>query len=178
MALEFISVACSAYLASILYHSAIISAAPPLLPYAFAAIFIAALVLLVSTAFQHFDSMELRSLHLLLWSGVGAVGLAFSLLLSIMFLLKIEDFYSRGTFIFQLVCVTATIIIFRAATYSWVRASIASGALQARHVIMIGSLAHCTKFSQRLKANAIQSVASFRPPWHKHAGDRKKVHRR
>jgi Undecaprenyl-phosphate glucose phosphotransferase len=175
MGLEFISVACSAYLASILYHSAIISAAAPLLPYALAAIFIAALVLCVSTAFQHFDSMELRSLHLLLWSGVGAVGLAFSLLLSIMFLLKIEDFYSRGTFIFQLVCVTATIIIFRAATYSWVRASITSGALQARHVIMIGSLAHCTKFSQRLKANAIQSVASFRVPWRRHAGDRRKV---
>ena len=40
---------------------------------------------------------------------------------------------------------------------------------------MIGSPAHCTKFSERLKASAIQSVASFRPPWHKHAGDRKKV---
>jgi Undecaprenyl-phosphate glucose phosphotransferase len=35
---------------------------------------------------------------------------------------------------------------------------------------MIGSLPHCAKFSQRLKASAIQSVASFRPPWHKHAG--------
>jgi Undecaprenyl-phosphate glucose phosphotransferase len=175
MALEFISVACSAYLASILYHSAIISAVPPLLPYALAAIFIAALVLLVSTAFQHFDSMELRSLHLLLWSGVGAVGLAFPLLLSIMFLLKIEDFYSRGTFIFQLVCVTTTIVIFRAVTYSWVRASIASGALQARHVITIGSPAHCTKFNQRLKASAIQSIASFRPPWHKNAENGKKV---
>ena len=170
MALEFVSVAGSAYLASILYHSAIISAAPPLLPYALAAIFIAALVLLVSTAFQHFDSMELRPLHRLLWSGIGAVGLAFSLLLSIMFLLKIEDFYSRGTFIFQLLCVTATVIVFRAVTYSWVHASIASGTLQARHVIMIGSLPHCAKFSQRLKASAIQSVASFRPPWHKHAG--------
>jgi Undecaprenyl-phosphate glucose phosphotransferase len=173
MALEFISVACSAYLASIFYHSAIISATPPLLPYALAAIFIAALVLLVSTAFQHFDSMELRPLHLLLWSGVGAVGVTFSLLLSIMFLLKIEDFYSRGTFIFQLLCVTATIIIFRAVTYSWVRTSIASGALQARHVITIGSLAHCTKFGQRLKASAIQSIASFRHPWH--VGDRKKA---
>jgi len=79
MALEFVSVAGSAYLASILYHSAIISTAPPLLPYALAAIFIATLVLLVSTAFQHFDSMELRPLHRLLWSGIGAVGLAFSL---------------------------------------------------------------------------------------------------
>ena len=175
MALEFISVATSAYIASILYHKAIISVAPPVVPYALAAVFISALVWLVSTAFQHFDSMELRPLHLLLWSGVGAVGLAFSLLLSIMFLLKIEDLYSRGTFIFQLVCVCATVIIFRAVTYSWVHASIASGTLQARHIIMIGSLAHCTKFSERLKASAIQSVASFRHPWHKHAGDGKKV---
>jgi Undecaprenyl-phosphate glucose phosphotransferase len=175
MALEFISVASSAFIASILYHSAIIAMTPPVLPYGLAAIFIGALVWAVSTAFQHFDSMELRPLHLLLWSGVGAVGLAFSLLLSIMFLLKIEDFYSRGTFIFQLICVSATVIIFRAMTYSWIRASIASGTLQARHVIMIGSPAHCTKFSQRLKASAIQSVASFRLPWPKPTGDRKKV---
>lgn len=175
MALEFISVACSAYLATILYHSVIFSAVPPLLPYAFAAIFIAALVLSVSIGFQHFDSMELRPLHLLLWSGIGAVGLALCLLLSIMFLLKIEDFYSRGTFIFQLVCVSATVIIFRAVTYSWVRASIASGALQARHVITIGSPEYCAKFSQRLKASAIQSVASFRLPWPKHAGGERSI---
>lgn len=145
--------------------------APPVVPYIIAAIFIAALVWLVSTAFQHFDSLELRPLHLLLWSGIGAVGLAFSFLLSIMFLLKIDDFYSRGTFIFQLVCVSATVVIFRAASYSWVRGSIASGTLQARHVIMIGSPAYCTKFSQRLKSSAIQSVASFRLPWPSHAGD-------
>jgi len=108
MTLEFLAVAGSAYLASIIYHSAFIAPSPPVMQYVFAAFFIATLFSLVSAGFQHFNAIQMRPLHVLLWTGVGAVGLAFSIMLSTLFLLKIAEDYSRGTFIFQVVCVSVS----------------------------------------------------------------------
>ncbi len=165
MAMEFLAVACSAYIASVVYHGAVLFSSLPVKQYIFAALFIAALVSLVSVGFKHFAVIQMRPLHVLLWNGIGAVGLAFSLLLSTIFLLKIAEDYSRGTFIFQLVCVTVAVIGVRALSYSWIRSAIASGAIEARHVVLIGDATRCAQFSDRLRASAIQSVASFRFPW-------------
>jgi FlaA1/EpsC-like NDP-sugar epimerase len=165
MAMEFIAVAGSAYIATVIYHGAFQLSSFPVEQYIFAALFIAVLVSLVSIGFQHFAAIQMRPLHTLLWNGIGAVGLAFSFLLSTIFLLKIAEDYSRGTFIFQIVCVCVAVIGVRAISYSWIRSAIASGAIEARHVILIGDATRCTQFSHRLRASAIQSVASFRFPW-------------
>jgi Undecaprenyl-phosphate glucose phosphotransferase len=165
MAMEFFAVASAAFIASFFYHTIGTLSLFPVTEYLFAALFIATLVSLVSVAFQHFAAIQLRPLHVLLWSGIGAVGLAFSLLLSTIFLLKIAEDYSRGTFVFQVVCVGVAISVVRAISYSWLRSSIASGRIEARHVVLIGDQERCAKFSDRLKESAIQSVASFRFPW-------------
>lgn len=165
MTLEFLAVAGSAYLASIIYHSAFIAPSPPVMQYVFAAFFIATLFSLVSAGFQHFNAIQMRPLHVLLWTGVGAVGLAFSIMLSTLFLLKIAEDYSRGTFIFQVVCVSVAVIVVRLITYYRIRSSIASGAIEARHVVLISDTTRCTQYSDRLKLSAIQTVASFRSPW-------------
>jgi len=165
MAMEFLAVASAAFIASFLYHNVATLSPLPAMEYFFAALFIAALVSLVSVGFQHFAAIQMRPLHVLLWSGIGAVGLAFSLLLSTIFLLKIAEDYSRGTFIFQVICVGVAVIAVRAISYSWLRSAIASGAIEARHVVLIGDASRCAQFGDRLRTNAIQSVASYRFPW-------------
>jgi Undecaprenyl-phosphate glucose phosphotransferase len=165
MAVEFLAVASAALIASFLYHGVATLSPFPASEYVFAALFIAALVSLVSVGFQHFAAVQMRPLHVLLWSGIGAVGLAFSLLLSTIFLLKIAEDYSRGTFIFQVVFVGVAVTAARAIMYSRLRSAIASGAVEARHVILIGDATHCAQFSNRLRTNAIETVASFRFPW-------------
>ncbi len=164
-AAEFLAVASAALIASFLYHEVVAGSPLPVTEYVSAALPIAALVSLVSVGFQHFAAIQMRPLHVLLWSGLGAVGLAFSLLLSTIFLLKITEDYSRGTFIFQLVFVGVAVTATRAIMYSRLRSAIASGAVEARHVILIGDVTRCAQFSKRLRTSAIETVASFRFPW-------------
>ena len=165
MAMEFVAVAAAAFIASVAYHSLFTLSYLPVREYAFAALFIATLVSLVSIGFQHFTAIQMRPLHVLLWGGIGAVGLAFSLLLTTIFLLKVAEDYSRGTFIFQLICVGVAVTAVRAISYSWLRSAIASGAIEARHVILIGDPRRCARFTDRLRNGAVQSVASFHFPW-------------
>ncbi len=165
MALEFLAVASAAFIASFLYHDVVAFSPFLVTDYLFAALLIAALVALVSVGFQHFAEIHMRPLHVLLWSGIGAVGLAFSLLLSTIFLLKIAEDYSRGTFIFQVVSVGVAITAVRAISYWRLRSAIASGAVDARHVVLVGDATRCAQFSDRLRISAIESVASFRFPW-------------
>jgi len=165
MAVEFLAVASAAFIASFLYHDVVALAPLSVTDYVFASLLIAALVSLVSVGFQHFAAIQMRQLHVLLWSGIGAVGLAFSLLLSTIFLLRLTEDYSRGTFIFQVVFVGVAVIAVRAIAYSRLRSAIASGAVEARHVILIGDVTRCAQFSNRLRTSAVETVASFRFPW-------------
>jgi Undecaprenyl-phosphate glucose phosphotransferase len=165
MVMEFLAVASAAFIASSAYNLFTFSLLP-VPQYIFSALFIATLVSLVSLGFKHFTAIQMRPLHVLLWSGIGAVGLAFALLLSTIFLLKVAEDYSRGTFIFQIICVGAAVTVMRAISHSWLRSMIASGAIEARHVVLIGEATRCMQFSDRLRTSAIQSIASFRPPWH------------
>ena len=165
MAMEFLAVASAAFIASFLYHDVVTLSTFSVTETLFAALFIAALVSLVSAGFQHFAAIQMRPRHVLIWSGIGAVALAFSLLLSTIFLLKIAEDYSRGTFIFQVICVGVAVTAARAISYSRLRSAIASGAIEARHVVLIGDATRCAQFSDRLRTSAIESVASFRFPW-------------
>ena len=105
MAAEFLAVAAAAFVASLGYYNFVMFSPLPVQQYILAALFIATLVSLVSIGFQHFSAIQMWPLHVLLWSGIGAVGLAFSLLVSTIFLLKIAEDYSRGMFFFQVICV-------------------------------------------------------------------------
>lgn len=165
MAAEFLAVAAAAFVASLGYYNFVMFSPLPVQQYILAALFIATLVSLVSIGFQHFSAIQMWPLHVLLWSGIGAVGLAFSLLVSTIFLLKIAEDYSRGTFFFQVICVAFAVTAVRAVSYSWLRSAIASGAIEAHHVVLIGDAKRCVQFGNQLKTSAIQSVASFQPPW-------------
>jgi hypothetical protein len=142
-AIEFLAVGLSAYVASVAYHYLGSNSLPPAYQYVPAAIFISLMVMLFSVSFRQFESVQTQPRHKFLWSGVGAVGLAFSLLLSTLFLFKISKDYSRGSFVFQVLSVGIAVICTRAVAYSWLQSAIAGGLVAARRVVLIGDDGLC-----------------------------------
>src|SRR5215469_13849749 len=106
---EFLVVAGSAYAASVIYQAAV-GVWPPDHRYVGAALFLAVAVELISLGFGHYKNCQAQARHTFLWSGVGAVALAFSFLLSALFLLKFADPYSRATFVFQFIAVQVAVL--------------------------------------------------------------------
>ena len=163
-AIEFFAVACSAYLASTAYHFITfhyLRAAPP---YVFAALLIAALVLGLSIVFRNFFTIRRQTRHVFLWRGIGAVLLAFTIFLTILFFTQSAEAYSRGSLIFQIVGVALTVTSTRAIFYSWLQAAIASKHIEARRVALIGTASHCFKFASRLESSGVQTIGAFRLP--------------
>jgi len=158
---EFIVVAGSASLASIIYHEAVLMEWPSAHRYVAAALLLAALVESIALGFGHYKNSQSQARHAFLWSGFGAVALAFSFLLSTLFLLKIAEPYSRATFVFQFVTVLVAVLSTRAFFYSQLQSSIAAGLVNAQRVVLIGDLDNCAKISARLKATGIRTVGSY-----------------
>jgi Undecaprenyl-phosphate glucose phosphotransferase len=163
---EFLAVACSAYFASTGYHYitygyGVFQANPA---YVLAAAVIATLVLVISIAFHNFFAFRRQARHIFLWRGIGSVALAFSAFLTILFFTQSAEAYSRGTLIFQIVCVASSVIITRTIFHSWLQSATASNRIEARRVVLIGDASHCFKFANRLKASGIKTIGSFRLP--------------
>src|SRR5262249_5340943 len=158
---EFFVVAGAAYLASVIYHEAMMREWPSSPLYIAANLFLAATVELTALGFGHYKNSQSHSRHAFLFSGFGAVALAFSFLLSALFLLKITELYSRATFVFQFITVTFAVLAARAFYYSRLQSSIAAGLVNAGRLVLIGDAVDRAEFAKRLKATAIQTVGSF-----------------
>ena len=83
--IEFLAVACSAYLGSAVYHFASFGSLQAAPKYILAAVGIASLVLLFSIGFRNFFAFRRQARHIFLWSGIGSVALAFSAFLTVLF---------------------------------------------------------------------------------------------
>ena len=165
LAIEFLTVTASTYFASILYHYASFGTMPSSLKeYFFAALFIAASFTIVSLGFRHFRMAQRQQLHLLLWSGIGAVALSFVIFLCAIFLLKVSSDYSRGAFIFQIIGVSIAISISRALMNLWLRSAFASGSIAARRAILIGDANCYSTIADELKSGGIHVVDSVAFP--------------
>jgi Undecaprenyl-phosphate glucose phosphotransferase len=138
VALEFFLIASTCYITSTIYYEAFLATSPPIEHYVPAALFIAFLVLLTALGFKHYIGIQAKSRDWFLWSGIGAVALAFSLFLSLLFVLKIADWYSRGTFFFQFIGTGVVMLIARASTHTRIRRAIRSGAVEARRAVLVG----------------------------------------
>ncbi len=169
---EFFMVAGAAYLASVVYHEAIWKEPPFSHLYIAADFFLAAAVELIAIGFGHYKNSQSQSRHTLLFNGFGAVALAFSFLLSALFLLKITELYSRATFVFQFIAVEFAVLAARAFFHSRLQTSIAGGLVNARRVVLIGDAANRAEFANRLRATAVQTVGWFPAPvWRDSAGN-------
>jgi Undecaprenyl-phosphate glucose phosphotransferase len=160
---EFLVVAGSAYAASVTYQGAALMGSSGE-RYVSAALFLAIMVELISLASGHYKNIQAQARHAFLWSGVGVVALAFSFLLSGLFLLKFAEPYSRATFVFQFITVEAAVLSARAVLYSRLQSSIAAGLVDARRVVLIGDPTNCAWFSGQLKGIGIRAVGSYAFP--------------
>ena len=114
----------------------------------------------LSLGFRHYASLQTQPLHRFLWSGIGAVALAFSFFLSILFLLKTTEHYSRATFFFQLLTVTVAVLGIRVVSHGRIRAAIAVNRIEARRAILVGDGARHARIVARLRHAGVSVVRS------------------
>src|SRR5262245_47252898 len=162
--LEFFAVAISTYFGSFLYHFLNWKSWQTAPGYVLAAAIIATLVLVISIGLHTFVSFQRQPRHIFLWRGLGSVALAFSIFVTILFFTQSGEAYSRGSLIFQVGCVGITLISARAFFYSWLQGAIASDRIEARRVVLIGDVSHCSKFSGRLKTSGVETIGTFQIP--------------
>jgi Undecaprenyl-phosphate glucose phosphotransferase len=163
---EFLTVAGVGFLTSVIYFKAVLTVWPPAQQYVAAALILAALVLLIALGFKQHVAIQSQSHDRYLRSALGAVLLAFSLFLSFMFLFKIGNWYSRGTFILQFFGVSTGLLITRGATLAYIRRGIQSGAVEARKAVLVGDPAACADIVKQLTNCGIRlvGVLSIRGP--------------
>jgi Undecaprenyl-phosphate glucose phosphotransferase len=164
--LEFLAVAVAAYLADggyeyVAYSHLAITAGVP------AALFLATVVCAISLSFRQFVGILRQPLHALLWSGMGAVALAFSFFLSSLFLLKLTGAYSRGAFFLQIMSVSFAVCVVRAGLFVWLQSAIRSGVIEARRVVLIGDERYRSQFPSLVKSAGFRSIASMPFPHHR-----------
>ena len=137
-AIEFAVVADVAGATSVAYDFAVGRAPSAAWRYAAPAVAIATLVLAVSLALRHYATLQTQPLHRFLWNGLAAAGVAVSLLLAALFLLKVSDDYSRATFLAQSAVVTVAVLAMRATLHARVRSALAAGRIEARRAVLLG----------------------------------------
>jgi Undecaprenyl-phosphate glucose phosphotransferase len=138
VAIEFAAVAGTCFLTSVIYFETVLTLWPST-GHATASIAIAVLVLLVALGFKQYVGIQSQSRDRYMWSSMGAVTIAFSLFLSLLFVFKIADWYSRGTFFFQFFGASAAMLIARGTMHSYIRRAIQSGTVEARRAVLIGN---------------------------------------
>jgi Undecaprenyl-phosphate glucose phosphotransferase len=152
IAIEFSTIAATCFITSTLYFYLVLTVAPPTSEYTSAALLIALLVVVLSLGFKQYVAIQAQPRDRFMLGGFGAVALGFSLFLSCLFLFKIGDWYSRGTFFSQFVGVGAITLFLRGGIHSYVRRAIQSGSIEARKAVLIGdakSNAHIVRRLQR-----------------------------
>ena len=162
--LEFSAVLAAASISIALYYWGALGAQVPVGLYFYRAVLLSALVILVSVSFHHYVKIQTQRKRWYVTVGLGAVGLAFSLFLSFLFLLKEADGYSRGAFIVQFLVVSVVVVGVRALTHNRLRASIARNEIEARRVVLIGREAHCRSVVGKLAKSGLRIQAMLPLP--------------
>jgi Undecaprenyl-phosphate glucose phosphotransferase len=155
---ELLAIAGTCFLASVLYFETVLTQWPSTMQYVIAALAIAALVASVSISFRQYVAIQAQSRDRYMWSGIASVLVAFSLFLSILFLFKIADWYSRGTFFFQFIGAAAAMLLARGMMHSRVRSAILSGTIEARKAILIGDVSAATKILESLRKSGVNCI--------------------
>jgi Undecaprenyl-phosphate glucose phosphotransferase len=158
VAVEFLLIASTCYLASLVYFGTFLLLWPAMDQYIPAALSIALLALLNALCFKHYARVQAQSSDRFMWSGLGAVALAFSLFLSLLFIFKVADWYSRGTFFFQFGAAAAAILIFRGMMHARICRAVQSGAVEAGRAVLIGDQGDSGGVLDNLRQSGIRPV--------------------
>jgi|SRR6266478_5197092 Undecaprenyl-phosphate glucose phosphotransferase len=164
VATEYFTAALASYLASLIYGWGFVGSTLPETQYIVSAICIATLLIATALGFRQFVSVQTQPRHSFIIHGLGAIVLAFSLFLSMLFLLKFGEHYSRGTFLLQFLSVCTAVLWSRAAWHRAVRNAVSRGTIQAQRVILVGDPAQRSSFGRDLSTRGINVVASLDVP--------------
>jgi Undecaprenyl-phosphate glucose phosphotransferase len=164
VAVEFLVIAGTCYLASLVYFGTILLIWPAMDQYITAALSIALLVLLNALCFKHYACVQAQSRDRFMLSGLGAVALAFSLFLSLLFVFKVADWYSRGTFFFQFGAAAVVILILRGMMHARICRVVQSGAVEARRAVLIGERGNSGDVLDNLRQSGIRLVGIHEYP--------------
>jgi Undecaprenyl-phosphate glucose phosphotransferase len=160
VAIEFLAVTAACYLASVVYFELFLSEWPSTTQYVASAFGISGLVLIASFAFKHYVAIQAQPRDRFMWGGLGAVVLAFSLFLSLLFMFKIADWYSR-----QFFGAATAVLIARAIIYSYLHRAITSGLVEARRALLIGDIEDCHGVLANLRRSGIRAVGILPFPY-------------
>lgn len=155
---EFAVVVTTAYATSFLYESVALGHIPLAKIYLSSALLIGVLVIGIALGFRHYALLQTQPLHQFLWSAIGAVALAFSFLLSILFLLKTTEHYSRAAFFFQLLAVGTAVLGSRVISHARIQAAIAVNQIEARRAVLVGDPSCHANVVERLRDAGIRIV--------------------
>lgn len=164
IAFEFALLGLAANLGSSIYHLATHGDWAPSEQRGSSAIFVAALVMLTAVTLRQFVAIQVQPRFKFVLSGLSAVAVAFALLLSTLFFLKIAVDYSRGAFAFQFVFVCAAVCFSRAAIYYYLQAALAHGSLEAKRIVLIGNEDQCATFIDAINTPGLRTIASLAFP--------------
>jgi Undecaprenyl-phosphate glucose phosphotransferase len=167
VSLEFVAVAATALAASAWYTYSLSGTWHHLERYTPAAILIGILVILNSLALRQYTAITHQPRHRFLWNGLAAVTIAFSFFLSIIFLLKFAEDYSRATFFIQFVGVSIAVLGARAYSYSRIQSKIAAGAVEAERIVVIGDVPGGSAAVNDLARFRSEAVGIFPFPVHR-----------
>jgi Undecaprenyl-phosphate glucose phosphotransferase len=159
--LEFFAVALIAFFASAAYTYGTSGFFHHPGQYIPAAILVGILVVLISLALRHYTAITQQPRHRFLWSGLASVTLAFSFFLSIIFLLKIAEDYSRATFFIQFLWVSIAVLSTRAFSYTRLQSRIMAGYVEATRTIVIGDISCEAATAEGLGAIRDKAVGVF-----------------
>jgi Undecaprenyl-phosphate glucose phosphotransferase len=163
-AIEFLVAAATCFLASVFYFAVVLTAAPSPIEYIAAALAVALLLLTAAIGFKQYAGIQMQPRDRYMSSGLGAVTLGFSLFLSLLFVSGAAHWYSRGTFLFQFIAVSAAILITRAVTHGYVHRAIQSGAVEARRAILVGDTNANKDILENLQRFGVRWIGAFQLP--------------
>jgi len=164
MGIEFAAVAGTCLVTSVIYFRAALEHWPPAGEYVTAAVLIAAFVLLSALSLKQYAAIQTQSRDRYMWTGMGAVTLGFAVFLSFLFIFKVADWYSRGTFFCQLLAVSAVILIARGGTHNFIRRAIRTGAVEARRAVLVGDARAHADILKDLRRFGVRWAGVLRPP--------------
>ena len=164
VASEFALLCAAAYLGGAIYHQASHADWAAFEQRGRAAIFVAALVTLTAVNLRQFVAIQVQARFKFVLSGLTAAAVAFALLLSTLFFLKVAEDYSRGAFALQLLFIGAAICCSRVVIYSCLQTALAHGSLDAKRVVLIGNEDQCAAFIATINTPGLQTIASLTFP--------------
>jgi Undecaprenyl-phosphate glucose phosphotransferase len=137
---ELFGIAAACLLTSLAYFRLAAAAWPPTFAYFVSVFLIPLLVIGAAGSFRQYAGIQVQSRDRYMLSGMGAVTLAFALLVTLLFVMKIGDWYSRGTFFCQFIGVGGFILAARAWVHGHIRRALRSGAIEARRAVLVGDV--------------------------------------